>query len=90
MKKIICVLLLICVCFLLVACGQTNEENYGEIQYKTQCKIFFGQVINSLETYVNNWISENPEVIIENVVYGNSGSYTISHYIIVFYRVPIG
>ena len=84
MKKVICILLLISICFLLVACGQTNEESYGE----TRCKIFSEQYTHSLESRVNSWINENPGVVIENVVYGNSGSYTTSHYIIVFYKVP--
>ena len=84
MKKVVCVLLLISICFSLVACGQTNEESYGEIQ----CKIFSGQHIDSIESSVNSWINENPGVVIENVVYGNFGEYFICHYITVFYRVP--
>ena len=92
MKKVICILLLVGVCFSLVACvqinkvdGQTNTENYGEIQ----CKVFSETHTSSLERYMNSWINENPGVVIENIVYGNSGDYVISHYIVVFYKIPI-
>ena len=90
MKKIVCILLLVGICFSLMACAlqegvEAKEEEYGCLQ----CKEIRWDRNESVEFAVHNWSTYVPDAKIEDILIRYSNQYNEYGVIYIFYRVPI-
>lgn len=91
MKKIICFALIVSLCAVMVLglCSCEKEQEYMEVEvpiYGNLCceKLHAG---DSLASSVNQWLSQNDGVLIEQIEVTHSESYI---YVFIFYRCVIG
>ena len=90
MRKIVCVVLLICVCFSLVACAiqEEKEAEYGYLQCK-EIAWHRNRSNGSVEAAIRDWSASVPDAKIEDILIHSRNQYNEYGVIFIFYRLPI-